>query len=273
MSRYAIIALVQLFAAVQAFGAPAVPRQARSVHLLYHPQAEAPVSAMVSVRVLEAQTNSYYMALGWKSGYCGVQDINGRKVFIFSVWEPGNPLDLKAKKEDVALDRRARVKFAAEGVETRRFEGEGTGMRTLTDLDWKTGDDITIRIDAAPDGDERVVFDCSVKVNRGQWRRIAAISTVCRDPALRCVGGVYSFIEDFWRNGASAALARRAEFRDVKTRGKGGDWVVASEARFTADDTPANNIDAGATGDGGAFLATGGATANANARLDTRFAF
>ena len=248
--------------------------QARSVHLYYMPQARAPESAMATIRVTEVQTNSYYMALGWDCGYCGLQDAGGRRIFLFSVWEPSDYFDLKAREEDVHEDIRARAVFVADGVKAERFGGEGTGMKTTTDLRWVPGDDVTVRIDSAPDGDDRMVFSCSIQVNGGAWWKIASISTVCPTERQRCVHNIHSFVEDFWRNGVSTGLSRRAEYRSIKTRAKGSDeWVEAKGAMFTADATDTNNIDAGPTGDGGCFLMTGGGTTNASARLWHAFKF
>lgn len=246
-------------------------RQARSVHLLYAPQAPQPESAMITVTVTQAQTNSYYMALGWGAGYCGLQDYHGQRIFIFSVWEPSNPFDFKAREADVKSDIRARPVFMAENVVSSRFEYEGTGMKTISNICWKEGEPVSIRIDSEPDGDDRMIFTAFIKLRGSDWSKVAAISTICRDPAKRCVGGIYSFVEDFWRNGWSSTVSRRAEYRDVKTRSKGGDWVTATHATFTADSTPSDNIDAGPTGDGGFFLRTGGDTKNEHVKLWEKF--
>ena len=248
-------------------------RQARSVHLYYMPQVRSPESAMATVKVVETQTNSYFMALGWACGYSGLQDLGDRRVFIFSVWEPGDFLDLKARAEDVREDVRAKALFVAEGVKAERFGGEGTGMKTMVELPWRVGDEVTVRIDSEPEGDERMVFTASIRVNGGNWWKIASLSTICPVEKERCVHNIHSFVEDFWRNGKSAKLSRSAEYRDVKTREKGGDWVVAKGAMFTADTTETDNIDAGPTGDGGCFLKTGGATRNEHVKLWRSFKF
>lgn len=267
-----VLCLVVRAATAAAQNDPAM--QARSVHLFYMPQARSPESAMATVEVTEAQTNSYYMAIGWDCGYCGLQDVDGRRIFIFSVWEPSDAFDLKAREEDVREDVRARAVFVGDGVKAKRFGGEGTGMKTTTPLAWNEGDEVTIRIDSASDGKDRMVFSCSIRHNDDEWRKIAAISTICPVEKERCIHNVHSFVEDFWRNGESAKLSRGAEYRGIKTRAKGSDeWVEAVGAMFTADSTNTDNIDAGPTGDGGCFLKTGGATKNDHVKLWQSFKF
>lgn len=250
-------------------------KQARSVHLFYGPQAKLPESAMVTLKVKETFENSFFMAIGWESGYFGLQDWHDYNIFIFSIWEPGNPHDYEAKEGDVKEENRARIVYAAENVLTERFEHEGTGAKAYGDIAWKVGEPISFRVDAEPDGDDRMIFTGYVKMrDEKDWYKLASISTICKDPEVRGVCNVYSFVEDFWRNGESAKASRTAEFSDIKTREKGSDkWVKANMARFTADATRTNNIDAGPTGDGAAFLKTGGATTNEHVKLWHTFSF
>lgn len=248
-------------------------KQARSVHLFYMPQAKSPVSAMATIKVTEVQTNSYYMAVGWDRGYCGLQDVEGRRIFIFSVWDDNDYFNMKAKADDVHEDVRAKALFIGEGVEAQRFGGEGTGMKTTAEIHWRQGDEVTVRIDAAPDGDKRMVFSAAISVNGGKWWKIASISAICTDEKERCLHNIHSFVEDFWRNGKSAKVSRRAEYRDIKTLAPDGEWVEAKGAMFSADSTKTDNIDAGPTGDGGCFLKTGGDTKNSHAKLWQAFKF
>ena len=80
------------------------------------------------------------------------------------------------------------------------------------------------------------------------------------------LGGYYSFIEDFRRNRVSATQVRRARFWNGLVRDRDGQLRDLSRARFTADANPVTNIDAGIE-DGRFFLATGGETRNAGAKL------
>ena len=240
--------------------------RARSVHLRYAPIAERAVAFRGSVAVAETQTNSYFAVINCERAYCGIQDLGGRRVFIFSVWEPGDPADFAANESAVAADARAKILFSAPGTEVSRFGGEGTGAKTLTDIGWKTGERVSAQIEIAPDGERRTAFTCLVRTGDGEWRRIATISTV---GTIKSLGGLLaSFVEDFWRRPPSASLVRRAVFSDFASRSEGSaEWVPATKAKFTADSLPAANIDAGKVGPGAFFLQTGGDTKNEHTPL------
>lgn len=251
-------------------GEELVKRQARSVHLRYEPTEPNADAVRGVVTVTEVQTNSYYCLFGWDSGYCGIQDVNGRRILIFSVWDPGDPFDFAAHPDHVAHDIRAKVLYAKEGVDVARFGGEGTGARTMTEIGWKVGEPVAIQIEAAPDGEDRTAFTCRARnLKTGAWETYATVSTLCHENRARGLNGIYSFVEDFWRNGHSATLSRRAEFARIETRSATTkNWLKADRAFFTGDGTPSMAIDAGLA-PRGFFLQTGGATTNAHARLNT----
>src|SRR5262249_17752420 len=76
----------------------------RSVHLHY-PAPEA-VAFCNEVTVDRSAPGTYFCACGFHMGYFGIQELgNGKKVVIFSVWEPGRQDDPKA----VAEERRVRL--------------------------------------------------------------------------------------------------------------------------------------------------------------------
>ncbi|MGN0853912.1 MAG: DUF3472 domain-containing protein [Kiritimatiellia bacterium] len=246
--------------------APRGPKQARSVHLTYAPQAPKARVVEGTVTVTETQPHTYFAIICCDRGYCGVQDLGpAGHVFLFSVWEPGDPMNLKARADQVAEDIRAKVVYCAPGTEASRFGGEGTGAKTMTKFDWKVGEPVSARIEVDPDG-ERTAFTCHVrKGTDGAWRKIATISTLGAKSEL---GRVYSFVEDFARNYTSATLVRRAEFSGFRSRTDATSaWVPAMKAQFTGDPTPTLNVDAGRTASGSFFLQTGGATRNEHVRL------
>ena len=265
---------VALFAAAVPGGKPGpegeelARRQARSVHLQWAAPAGDLTAVRGTVTVTQTQTNSYYMALGWATGYCGIQDLGSRRILIFSVWEPSDPYDFSARQENVKEEIRAKVLYSAPGVQVSRFGGEGTGAKTMTEIGWEVGKGVTVEVACVDAGEtNRVAYTCSLREPDGSWRKLATISTLGSQTKLPGLGYVYSFVEDFWRNYRSAGLARRAEFTDfqVKTRGS-EDWKPMRGATFTADDTPSMAIDAGRA-KGGFFLATGGAVTNATSKL------
>lgn len=81
------------------------------------------------------------------------------------------------------------------------------------------------------------------------------------------LNGVYSFVEDFRRDGASHCEIRSAKFGDCYS--KADDCQCkCQKATFTADSsTPTLNIDAGLCGDK-FYLTTGGDTKNTSTQLN-----
>lgn len=248
-------------------------RQARSVHLVYLHSTKESDSVKVNVKVTESQMNSYFCAISWDGGYCGLQDRWDGKWVIFSVWDPGDPFDFKAKEGAVPVDVRANILYSAEGVETSRFEGEGTGAKSLKPYEWKVGEEVGFKIDVAPCGTDRLAYTCSLfDKEKGEYVPIASISTMLHPGKKAAISEFYSFVEDFWRNYYSATLARAAEFSGVRAKSLDtGKWEQCRFAAFSADETPSKRIDAGKVDDSTFFLKTGGKTRNEHAKLWTVF--
>ena len=247
----------------------AIPRSARSVHLRYKsPFGDAPVSAVEgSVTVRIAQERSFYMCMGFDCGYCGFQQLSGgKRVFIFSVWDPGDPFDFSARPDAVPQDRRTKSLYAREGVRVRRFGGEGTGGQAMTDYDWIPGRKESVRITCEPDGKDRTAFTAWLadRGKPGEWIKMATFSTVraARNP----LKNAHSFIEDFFRNGVSATRVRRADFTGVTFANADGVRKPCESAVFSADTNPIMTIDALPAPDGWT-LVTGGNTRNATTKL------
>src|SRR5258705_5184671 len=71
------------------------PRAARSVHLFYTaPEADWFYNELT---VEQSTAGSYFMACGFSHGDFGMQELgDGKKVVLFSVWDPGNRNDPKS---------------------------------------------------------------------------------------------------------------------------------------------------------------------------------
>jgi hypothetical protein len=229
-------------------------RAARSVHLWY----AAPEATIFynEVTVEETYAGTYFCACGFGHGYFGIQELtsNGQKVVIFSVWEPGRQDD----PDHVQQDRRVKVIYGGDGVEVSRFGGEGTGAKSMFPYRWKTGETYRFLVKADTEKN-KTTYSAYFYLNEyKKWKHLASFQTITDGDYLK---GYYSFIEDFLRNGTSATKQRRARFGNGWVRTVSGDWVALTRATFTADDTPASNVDAGIMDDE-FFLATGGNTKN-----------
>ena len=249
------LALVVLACAMAAPGEQTGgPRAARSVHLWY----KAPDSVLFynEVTVEESYPGSYFCVCGFAHGYFGIQELTsgGRKVVIFSVWDPGRQNNPNAVEED----RRVKVLHGGEGVNISRFGNEGTGAKSMFPYQWKNGRTYKCLVKASVDGD-RTTYAAYFYIDESkQWKHLATFQTITGGDYLK---GFYSFVEDFYRNGASATKSRRARYGNGWVKTASGDWIALTQATFTADDTATYNIDAG-TVDNEFFLATGGDVKN-----------
>lgn len=255
------------------FAQPEAPRACRSVHLWWQPDQEhlanlaGPIesTAFYNELTVEKSTGgSYFMACEFSKGYFGIQELpNGKKIALFSIWEPGK----QNSPNTTPAERRVKEIAAGKGVRVKRFGGEGTGGQSFYDYDWKIGESVRFAVFAKPDGPDRTQFAGYIYIaDEDRWQHMATFSTLADGELLR---GYYSFVEDFLRNGASAKIIHSANFGNgwIKARTKNGSqWMPLTRARFTADQTPTQNIDSELKGDR-FYLQTGGGTKNANTQL------
>jgi len=261
MPRLLAAALVTLTAL--ALAAPAdeklAGRACRPVHLAY--RAPEGVAFYNEVTVARSAPGTYFCVCGFGKGYFGLQELaNGKKLVIFSVWDPGKQDDPR----QVGADRRVKLLHQGEGVRVGRFGGEGTGGQSFYDHAWEVGQTYRFLVRATPDGPDRTAYAGYFYDRPAQaWRHLVTFSTPAGGELLR---GSYAFVEDFKRDGASAAQARKASYGNGWVKPRTGPWQPLARATFTADRNPATNIDAGPDG-ARLFLATGGETENATTKL------
>jgi hypothetical protein len=232
----------------------------RSVHLAY--PAAAGTAFVNEVTVDRSAPGTYFCVCGFDKGYYGIQELaSGKKVVIFSVWDPGTQNDPRSVDES----RRVKLEYKDPDVRVGRFGGEGTGGQSFLDLDWKVGKTYRFLVTARAEGDRTAFSAYLATPEAPKWRHLVTFSTLSNRPTL---GGYYAFIEDFRRNRVSATQKRTAQYgpgwvREAAT----GRWVALNTARFTADRNPTLAIDAGPDGRR-FFLATGGETKNDHFKLN-----
>jgi hypothetical protein len=231
----------------------------RSVHLQY-PAPEGTIFYN-EVKVEKSSEGTYFAVCGWSKGYYGIQELaNGKKLLIFSVWDPGNQNDPKTVKEE----QRVKLLHQDKDVRIGRFGGEGTGGQAFFDYDWKTGETYRFMVKAAPDGETRTAFSgWFFHPEKKEWKNLVTFSTPAKGAMLT---GCYSFVEDFRRNKISATKERSALFGNGWVLTKAGKWAALDKARFTADANPVTNINA-KPADGRFYLGTGGEITNLDAKL------
>ncbi len=240
------------------------PKACRSVHLWYSvDQPSQPAEANLfynEITVEKSAPGTYFMACGFQMGYFGIQQLaNGKKVVLFSVWEPGRGNDPNATPEQ----RRVKAINVGNNVRVKRFGGEGTGGQSFYDYDWQVGQTCRFAVFAKPAGDRTQFAGYFYVPQENRWQHLATFSTLAGGHLLR---GLYSFVADFRRDGKSATRSRRAQFGNGWIRAD-QQWLPLTGARFTADRTPTLNIDSGVADDR-FFLATGGEVENDNTPLN-----
>jgi hypothetical protein len=252
MTRLALIAVVMVGLAAKA----AEPRAARSLHWGWPaPEAEIFCNSMV---IEQSVRGSYFMACGWNTGYFGIQELgNGKKVIIFSVWDPTKGDD----QNKVAIEERVECLFSDPEMRIKRFGGEGTGGQCMGDFDWKIGETNRFLVRAAPEETKTAYSGFVYDNEKKKWRQLVTFRTLTGGQRLK---GLYSFVEDFRRDYKSAGEIRKARFADGWVKTAAGDWTALVRGRFTASGATweaRDSINAGLE-NGWLFLQTGGETKN-----------
>lgn len=233
-------------------------RAARSVHLSYvAPTQGDGYLAFYNECIVEQSTpGSYFQACGFHGGYFGIQELaDGRKVAIFSVWDPTTGDDPHAVEEK----DRVEMPFVGDDVRAQRFGGEGTGAQSFFDYDWKIGTPVRFYIEADVQ-ENKTAYSAFIQLPDGNtWKQLATFRTRCG----KGMGGLYAFIEDFRRDTTSATEIRRAMFSHTSVRDAAGQWHPVRQARFTASSAnweAKDSIDAGVLDADSFYLQTGGGT-------------
>lgn len=232
---------------------------ARSVHLQYPSPTTAAVYNTITVK--QSAPGTYFCVLGFNRGYFGLQQLgNGKKLLIFSVWDPGS----QNNPNQVEQEKRVQLLHKHPDVRTDRFGNEGTGGQSFYDFDWKLDTTYQFLVTSKIEADRTIFSGHFFHPDQNAWLHLVTFSTPTGGKPM---GGFYSFVEDFRRNRVSLSHARTARFGPAWIRSN-DQWTLIDKARFTADSNPATNIDAGlAEGNDGFFLSTGGDIQNTGTKL------
>lgn len=223
-----------------------------------------------SIKVKESTDCTYFCVVGWSpGGYSGIQEITkGRRVAIFSMWNDGKGNDVEI------LDH-------GPGVEVSEFGGEGEGLKSMMDFDWKEDEEITFIVKGTRESSgclqiqRKETWRCSCFVqSRSEEHFLASFRRTSRQKPL-CPGGFYSFIED-WNRSCGATghkIRRKAEFIRPTFVGKDGSKRPLKKIRFTKvesglDAMAKDKATAKVVGPGAFELCTGGPEDECLAKCD-----
>jgi hypothetical protein len=223
---------------------------ARSVHLKYETAGEV-TTFYNEVQITETHPSSYFMVIGFSGGYFGIQDLgNNKGQVIFSLWDDTD----EKKRTQVPLSSQARSLRTGTNVAAAPFDGEGVGISARLPYDWRQGDKFQFYIDTEIKGDRTIYKAYFAKPVQGylsNWQFIAEMDRPANGVRLN---KLYSFVEDFSRNGAVIGVAaakrspyqrRSAVFRNGWTRPWNAGWYPVTKATFTAwSPQPLDNINA-----------------------------
>lgn len=226
----------------------------RSVHLGYTNVPES-TAFYNEITVEQSAGGTYFCVCGFSRGYYGIQELyDGKKVIIFSVWDPGN----QDNPNEVEETQRVKLLYSDPAVRVKRFGNEGTGGQSFLDFDWKAGETYRFIVAARRNNDRTEYASFFFHPDQQKWIHLVTFSTLTPDTALK---GYYAFVEDFRRNGESATMTRTATYPNGWVRLSDGQWTPISQARFTGDSNPVTNINAGLRNHQ-FYLSTGGSITN-----------
>ncbi len=234
-----------------------------------------PRHAYIEVEILESHPSTYYMALGFDGGYFGVQQhAGGNGQLIFSLWDATKEIH----RSHVPAKDRARVLDVGTGAQEKEFGGEGVGVSIRMPVAVTQGDAFSFYLTAETEktntssSGTRTVFTAYAARRGGAWRLLGKMD---RPTDGTLINGLYSFVEDYKRNGRTDGVAaaerspyqrRTAVFRRGWRLPENGGWLPIRRAKFSAySPQPLQSIDAsvvsGDPSQGYAFrLDTGGNT-------------
>jgi hypothetical protein len=238
---------------------------ARSVHSWYNEtwyQASPETAEFyIELSVTESHPGTYFMAIGFKHGYFGIQQLTPAylrryncqdtdKLILFSLWNKDGSPETNAKP-----DQKAIIIPRSPGVHEGTFSGEGAGLQAYKCFAWQPNVTYKFYIRAylesqinPPYTEKGSVYQAYFQAPDGEWQFIAE--------GKRPAGGIllrdtYSFIEDFMRNGDNEGVAaqdrspfqsRFARYMNPWFKNQSGDWIAFQKTMFTAADNPFTNI-------------------------------
>lgn len=207
----------------QSVAPPSPPSSSVNVSMVHEQRASG---YAIDLTPLTEPGGTYYAAMNWDGGYTGLQRAGYRydRQLQFSVWD--------------RPEGDARVIELGEGVECRRFGGEGTGVACELNYPWLAGNTYRFEVTEAPlDGGSAFTLHVT-DLDIGERRFVGTL----RDAQTADLRRFAMFVEDFW-NVASHCLVqdvRSAAIRRARMRVDGA-WQPIRQGLVSRGSTdPAN---------------------------------
>lgn len=169
---------------------------------------------------------TYFAAINWGGGYAGLQRAGYRydRQLQFSVWD--------------RPEGEARVIERGEGVECRRFGGEGTGQACELNYPWIAGNTYRFEVTVAPLNGGSAFSLHVTDLDIGERRFVGTL----RDARVADLRRFAMFVEDFWRvaRHCLAQAVRGAAIRRARMR-VGGVWLPIRQGLVSRPSTDSAN--------------------------------
>ncbi|MBN2001227.1 discoidin domain-containing protein [candidate division KSB1 bacterium] len=213
---------------------------ASSLHLGFRdPSSEAAELLMVDIEVDETSPSTYYAAINFTGGYCGLQDQGTTRTVHFSLWDYFDG-DQRIVPDDAA----ARILWRGHEVSGSDFGGEGTGVKTWRTYDWKTHQPyrLAVKMTAKPVGmyagamRDYWVFDFQSQ----EWLHVATLWRADNPTTGRPetdLGEVYTFVEDW---AATSEWYRSCYIFNARKKYRNGAWFIYDRAHYSINDQENN---------------------------------
>ncbi len=210
-------------------------RRGPSVHLNYEVPENVNAEWYYNELIVEKGNDivgSYFMAIGFKEGYFGIQvNSNLERRILFSVWSPFQTDDPESIPESY------KIKMLRKGseVSSGEFGNEGSGGQSYMKYNWLAGSTYKFLVHGVPQKDNTTIYSAyffAPEINH--WQLIASFSRPMTTTYLK---HFHSFLENFIPEQGN--LTRRGLFNNQWISDSKGNWFEINRSEFTIDATAA----------------------------------
>lgn len=213
---------------------------ASSLHLGFRdPSGKAAELLMVDIEVDSTSPSTYYAAINFTGGYCGLQDQGSTRTVHFSLWDY-----VDGDQQSVPEGAEAKILWRGHRVSGSDFGGEGTGVKTWREYQWKTHQPYRLVVKMSPKtvnsftGSMRDYWVYNFASQ--EWLHVATLWRA-DNPATgqpeTSLGDVYAFVEDW---AATSEWFRSCYLYNARKKYRDGDWHIYDRAFYTINDQENN---------------------------------
>lgn len=213
---------------------------ASSLHLGFKDPSSAPAELlMCDIEVDSTSPSTYYAAINFTGGYCGLQDQGNTRTVHFSLWDY-----VDGDKLQVPEEAASRILWRGQRVSGSDFGGEGTGVKTWRDYSWKTHQPYRLVVKMTPmtiNSYGGAMRDYWVyNFTSQEWMHVATLwradNPNTGQPETD-LGEVYTFVEDW---AATSEWYRSCYIYNARKKYRDGDWYIYERAQYTINDQENN---------------------------------